>query len=168
MMIVSVATIVILSFIPTPRQDYYEEIQDYNDEVMESAEQRQEYIDALEQTQQAVLKENRRRDSIAIVNNNKMAMRAKSKDVNKDALFKSKSNEESIIMEEEMAGNQGNQGQEPAMPEAIEMPKPPEPLVIQIIEAPKPFNWKELISWLIGGVNGMVLLVMNIKNLKKK
>lgn len=46
--------------------------------------------------------------------------------------------------------------------------KSKEPVIIQIVSEPQPFNWKELISWIIGGVNGMVLLIMNIKNIRKK
>ena len=44
----------------------------------------------------------------------------------------------------------------------------PEPIVIQIVKEKESFDWKAMISWIIGGMNGMVLLMMNIKNLKKK
>ena len=44
----------------------------------------------------------------------------------------------------------------------------PEPIVIQIVKEKEDFDWKAMISWIIGGMNGMVLLMMNIKNLKKK
>lgn len=43
-----------------------------------------------------------------------------------------------------------------------------EPIHVHIISEPQPFDWKEMISWVIGGINGIVLLIMNIKNIKKK
>lgn len=43
-----------------------------------------------------------------------------------------------------------------------------QPIVIQIISEPKPYDWKGTISWVIGGINGMVLLIMNVKNIRKK
>lgn len=54
--------------------------------------------------------------------------------------------------------------------QVIEDPKSSsqEPIIIQIVKEKEDFNWKEMISWIIGGMNGMVLLVMNLKNLKKK
>jgi hypothetical protein len=42
------------------------------------------------------------------------------------------------------------------------------PIQIEIIEKEKPFDWKEMISWVIGAINGVVLLVMNIRNIRKK
>ena len=55
--------------------------------------------------------------------------------------------------------------------ESIEMPMDDyksTPIQIEIIEKEKPFDWKEMISWVIGGLNGVVLLVMNIRNIRKK
>jgi len=43
-----------------------------------------------------------------------------------------------------------------------------EPIVIQIVSDPQPFDWKTMISWIVGSMNGVVLLVMNLKNIKKK
>lgn len=43
-----------------------------------------------------------------------------------------------------------------------------QPIQVEILEKEKPFDWKEMISWVIGAVNGVVLLVMNIKNIRKK
>ena len=42
-------------------------------------------------------------------------------------------------------------------------------IVVQIPQQPQQgVDWKSLISWVIAALNGMVLLLMNIKNLKKK
>jgi hypothetical protein len=43
-----------------------------------------------------------------------------------------------------------------------------EPIEIKIVKEEEPFDWKEMISWVIGAINGVVLLVMNIKNIRKK
>ena len=39
---------------------------------------------------------------------------------------------------------------------------------VPVIATKEPFDWKEMISWVIGAVNGVVLLVLNIKNIRKK
>jgi len=58
-------------------------------------------------------------------------------------------------------------------PASIDEPKavPPadslgksEPLQVQIVQGDKPFDWKGTISWVIGAVNGLVLMFMNLKN----
>lgn len=49
----------------------------------------------------------------------------------------------------------------------IHVPKP-KPIQVEILEKEKPFDWQGMISWVIGAVNGVVLLVMNIKNIRKK
>jgi hypothetical protein len=40
-----------------------------------------------------------------------------------------------------------------------------EPIQIQIVSEPKPFDWKGTITWMIGAINGLVLVVLNVKNL---
>lgn len=40
-----------------------------------------------------------------------------------------------------------------------------EPLQVQIVEEKKPFDWKGTVTWMIGAINGLVLVVLNIKNL---
>jgi len=42
------------------------------------------------------------------------------------------------------------------------------PIKIKIVKEKEPFDWKEMISWVIGVVNGTVLLIMNLKNIRKK
>lgn len=43
-----------------------------------------------------------------------------------------------------------------------------EPIQVQIVEATKPFDWKGTATWMIGAINGLVLLVLNLKNILKK
>lgn len=43
-----------------------------------------------------------------------------------------------------------------------------EHLHVHIITEPQPFDWKGMISWVIGAVNGVVLLILNIKKIKTK
>jgi len=43
-----------------------------------------------------------------------------------------------------------------------------EPLQVQIVETDKPFDWKGTLTWIIGAINGLVLLVLNLKNIFKK
>jgi len=55
---------------------------------------------------------------------------------------------------------------------ALEVPAR-SPASIELEEVPvlaqrEPFDWKGTISWVIGAANAMVLLMMNIKNLRKK
>lgn len=55
---------------------------------------------------------------------------------------------------------------------ALEMPQR-NPASIELDEVPviaqtEPFDWKGTISWAIGAVNAIVLLALNIKNLRKK
>jgi len=42
------------------------------------------------------------------------------------------------------------------------------PIQIQIIQESKPFDWKGTITWIIGAMNGIVLIVLNVKNMFKK
>lgn len=42
-----------------------------------------------------------------------------------------------------------------------------EPLQVQIVSEPKPFDWKGTITWGIGVINGLVLAFMNVKNFFK-
>lgn len=39
------------------------------------------------------------------------------------------------------------------------------PIQIQIVQESKPFDWKGTITWAIGAMNGLVLIILNIKNL---
>jgi hypothetical protein len=39
------------------------------------------------------------------------------------------------------------------------------PIQIQLVEPKKPFDWKGTVTWLIGAINGLILVVLNIKNL---
>lgn len=43
-----------------------------------------------------------------------------------------------------------------------------EPIQIQIVQPKEPFDWKGTITWVIGAMNGFVLVILNVKNLKKK
>jgi hypothetical protein len=43
-----------------------------------------------------------------------------------------------------------------------------EPIQVQIVEEKKPFDWKGTVTWIIGLINGMVLVVLNLKNIFKK
>ncbi len=54
----------------------------------------------------------------------------------------------------------------------ISAPAPVEsaPIEIKIIneEKEQPFDWKGIITWAIGAMNGLILVILNIKNLLKK
>lgn len=39
------------------------------------------------------------------------------------------------------------------------------PIQVQIVETKKPFDWKGTLTWVIGAINGAVLLFLNIKKL---
>lgn len=45
-----------------------------------------------------------------------------------------------------------------------------QPIEIKIIneEKEEPFDWKGTITWAIGAINGLILVILNIKNLIKK
>jgi hypothetical protein len=44
-----------------------------------------------------------------------------------------------------------------------------QPVIEELVTAEKPpFDWKGTISWLIGAGNGLALLILNIKNIRKK
>lgn len=43
-----------------------------------------------------------------------------------------------------------------------------EPIPVQIIKEAEPFDWQGMITWIIGAANAVVLLIMNLKNIKKK
>ena len=45
-----------------------------------------------------------------------------------------------------------------------------QPLEIKIIteKEEKPFDWKGTITWAIGAMNGIILVILNIKNILKK
>ena len=56
-----------------------------------------------------------------------------------------------------------------AIPESrMAVPEAREPIEIKIVTEPQPFDWKTMISWMVGSMNGVVLLIMNLKNIKKK
>jgi len=56
-----------------------------------------------------------------------------------------------------------------AIPESrMAVPEAREPIEIKIVTEPQPFDWKTMISWIVGSMNGVVLLVMNLKIIKKK
>jgi len=40
-----------------------------------------------------------------------------------------------------------------------------DPIKIEIVQEKKPFDWKGTITWAIGAINGLILVVLNIKNL---
>lgn len=42
---------------------------------------------------------------------------------------------------------------------------PTTPIQVQIVEPVKPFDWKGTVTWLIGAINGLILVALNIKNL---
>lgn len=42
------------------------------------------------------------------------------------------------------------------------------PIQVQIVQEAKPFDWKGTATWLIGLINGLVLVALNIKNILKK
>jgi hypothetical protein len=62
-------------------------------------------------------------------------------------------------------------GRQPASVEALSQDttvsedKSAAPIQIQIVEPPKSFDWKGTVTWIIGAINGLVLVVLNIKNL---
>jgi len=43
--------------------------------------------------------------------------------------------------------------------------KASEPIQVQIVEAEKPFDWKGIVTWGIGAMNGLILVFLNLKNL---
>ena len=42
------------------------------------------------------------------------------------------------------------------------------PIPVTIVETEKPFDWKSTVTWIIGAINGLILVVLNVKNLLTK